>query len=60
VSLDGVSGSCAQMVSAVIDAVTSGKLDTARGGRLIAALTPEALEERIEKWERIVQDANHE
>jgi hypothetical protein len=60
VSLDGVSGSRAQMVSAVIDAVTSGKLDTARGGRFIVALAPDVLEERIEKWERIVQEVNHE
>jgi redox-regulated HSP33 family molecular chaperone len=44
------------MVSAVIGAIASGKLDTARGGRLIVALAPDALEERIEKWERIVQE----
>jgi hypothetical protein len=60
VNLDGVGGSRAEMISAVVQAIADGELDVSRGGRFIEALTPEAIEERIEKWERIVQEANHE
>jgi uncharacterized protein YlzI (FlbEa/FlbD family) len=59
-TLDGLSGSRVEMIAAVIEAIADGKLDMSRGGRLIVALTPEAIEEQIQKWERTVQEANDE
>jgi hypothetical protein len=53
VSLEGFAGSRTALVAAVVEALANGQLDTARGGRLIALLTPSELDERvtrIEQW----------
>lgn len=55
VTLEGFAGSRVELIAAVIDAIASGKLDMSRGGRFIEALTPEALEERIAKFERMIE-----
>jgi hypothetical protein len=58
VTLDGFSGGRAEMISAVVQAIADGKLDMSRGGRLIAVLAPEALEERIAKFELMIEEQN--
>jgi hypothetical protein len=60
VNLDGVGGSRAEMIAAVVEAIANGELDVSRGGRLIAALTPEALEEKIAKFERMIEEQKNE
>jgi hypothetical protein len=60
VRLDGFSGSRAEMISAVVQAIADGKLDTSRGGRLIALLAPSVLDEKISRFEHLLEDANDE
>ena len=60
VTLEGFAGSRVEQISAVVQAIADGKLDTSRGGRLIVALTPEALEKRIVELERMVEEGNDE
>jgi hypothetical protein len=58
VSLEGFAGNRTQLIAATIQAIANGKLDMARGGRLIAVLAPEALEERIAKFELMIEEQN--
>jgi hypothetical protein len=50
--IEGFAGNRAELVAAVVQAIARGHLDTDRGGRLIALLTPSELDERISKIER--------
>jgi hypothetical protein len=59
-TLDGLSGGRIEMIATVVQAIADGKLDLLRGGRFIATLAPDALEERIELWERRFQEQNNE
>jgi hypothetical protein len=60
VSLEGFAGDRTELIAATIQAIADGKLDMARGGRFIVALTPEALEEKIAKFERMIEEQNNE
>jgi hypothetical protein len=42
------------MLRAVVQAIASGTLDTVRGGRLIAVLGPEEIQEKLEKLESMM------
>jgi hypothetical protein len=55
VSLKGFAGSRVEMIAAVIQAVADGKLDMSRGGRMVALLAPEALEEKISRFEHMLE-----
>jgi Family of unknown function (DUF5681) len=48
-------GSRTELVAAVVQALADGRIDTARGGRLIALLSPDALEERADHVERLLR-----
>jgi hypothetical protein len=54
VTLDGISGSRVEMGAAVVQAIASGTLDTVRGGRLIAVLGPEEIQEKLERLESMM------
>jgi hypothetical protein len=58
VTLEGFAGNRVEMIAAVVQAIADGKLDMSRGGRLIAVLAPEALEERIAKFELMIEEQN--
>jgi hypothetical protein len=60
VTLEGFAGSRVEMIAAAVQAIADGKLDMSRGGRFIVALTPEALEERIARFERMIQEEKKE
>jgi hypothetical protein len=64
IEVAGFCGSRTELVAAVVEAVATGRLDTARGGRLISQLTPSELDERItrveKRYEQQQEDANDE
>lgn len=60
IKLRGLTGSREEQCARILRLMLSGKLDVDRGARLIAALTPGALEERIEALERAVRGGNYE
>jgi hypothetical protein len=55
VKLDGFAGNRTQLTSAVIEAIADGKLDMSRGGRLIALLAPSVLDEKISRFEHLLE-----
>jgi hypothetical protein len=55
VSLEGFAGNRTQLTSAVVQAIADGKLDTSRGGRLIALLAPSVLDEKISRFEHLLE-----
>jgi hypothetical protein len=54
VSLEGFAGNRTQLTSAVVQAIADGKLDTSRGGRLIALLAPSVLDEKMSRFEHLL------
>jgi hypothetical protein len=55
VSLEGFVGNRTQLTSAVVQAIADGKLDTSRGGRLIALLAPSVLDEKLSRFEHLLE-----
>jgi hypothetical protein len=49
---EGFAGNKAELIAVIVQALADGRIDTSRGGRLIALLTPSELEERIDRYEK--------
>jgi hypothetical protein len=60
VVIEGFAGSRVELVKAIVAAIGSGRLDTARGGRLIALLSPSELEEKADMIEKMLEDRDGE